>query len=160
MADFLNGQNRHLTLIVVGGVISVLFLKNRNTTHDVDFFNGRLKDDDLRLLHDAVTHVHIHYQQIQKPLGGNQFNNSFATGILSLELHEQLTQEALQQDVDVFHYKGLKLLAASWSLSACCKLDQIEKRARDYDIRDAAYYIHHFIEKHKLTTVTLKQIQD
>ena len=61
-ADFLREIRRELTVIAAGGVASVLFLKSRNTTYDVDFFGAHMNGADLKLLNGAIKHAERRYQ--------------------------------------------------------------------------------------------------
>jgi hypothetical protein len=156
MADFLREKHRELTVIVVGGATSVLFLKSRNTTHDVAFFGVNIRDADLKLLDTAICHAEKQYPEW---LGDNWFNNMTAM-ILEPDTQKSLTEQALKNDEIVFHRKGLKLVAAPWHYSVCGKMARITNgKPRPYDAKDAAEYLDRHIKTHSNRPVALEQIQ-
>ncbi|KAJ9488952.1 hypothetical protein VN97_g4309 [Penicillium thymicola] len=50
VAKYTSAKNQDITLVVVGGIISTIFLKSRPETHDVDFFNDNLPPAALKCL--------------------------------------------------------------------------------------------------------------
>jgi hypothetical protein len=156
MADFLRERRRELTVIVVGGATSVLFLKTRKTTHDIDFFGANVCSADLKLLDAAIHHAE---KRSGRWLGDNWFNNMTAT-ILESDVHQTLTERALKQNEIVFHRKGLRLLAAPWHYAVCGKMARMAKaKRRNYDVDDAAGYLDRHIKTHGNRPVTVEQIE-
>lgn len=42
VAAYVEQKGCHVTVIAIGGAVNTMYLRSRNTTHDVDFFNSRL----------------------------------------------------------------------------------------------------------------------
>jgi hypothetical protein len=57
MAAFLNERNAQLTVIAVGGAVNTIFLRTRNSTHDVDIFGSNLDNAVRMLLDEAMQHA-------------------------------------------------------------------------------------------------------
>jgi hypothetical protein len=63
---------------------------------------------------------------------------------------EALYNEAIKDNIVVFHKTGLTVLAAPWKYSLVAKVEKAGKgMAKPYDINDAAAYLHRLIEVKK-----------
>ncbi|KAL4908228.1 hypothetical protein BDW74DRAFT_98583 [Aspergillus multicolor] len=123
MAVFLHHKHQQFTVIAVGGAISALYLRTWSSTHDVDIL-GSMLDTPARVLLDEATQHAI--QQASTALGSDWFNTENQMW-LSPALHQQLTNEAIAQNVVIFSKPGLRMLAALWAYSSrarskgCCR---------------------------------------
>lgn len=54
MAHYIHSKGANLTVVVVGGAVSILYLRSRGTTHDVDVFGTKLNMQYRVLLDEAV----------------------------------------------------------------------------------------------------------
>lgn len=50
VAKHIHKKNANITIIAVGGAVNTMYLRSRNTTHDVDFFNNNLTAKDFEYL--------------------------------------------------------------------------------------------------------------
>jgi hypothetical protein len=41
VASYIKKKNTHITVIPIGGAVNTIYLKSRETTHDIDFFSTR-----------------------------------------------------------------------------------------------------------------------
>lgn len=147
MARFLNQRKAQLIVVAVGGAVSTIFLRTRNSTHDVDIFGSNL-DHAARVLLDEAMQYAI--QQSQSPLGTDWFNTENQMW-LSPTLHQELTEQAIQQDAVVFNRPGLKVLAAPWEYAFSGKVSRLltgGSQIRPYDLIDAVHYLNRFINQH------------
>lgn len=48
MADFIDSQRQYITIITVGGAVNTLLLRNRQSTHDIDFLGTNINNDQRR----------------------------------------------------------------------------------------------------------------
>lgn len=146
MADFINSQRQSITIVIVGGAVSILLIQNRQSTHDVDFFGTNIDGDQRILLDDAARYAE---RRSQTPLRGEWFDNQTMLW-LPPKIHRKVTQEALEQNEVVFEREGLKVVAAPWKYALCGKMDRLIRpaQAQPYDITDAASYLRQHILKH------------
>ncbi|KAL2370250.1 hypothetical protein RJ035_000616 [Blastomyces gilchristii] len=117
MAEFLSQRKEEMTVTAVGGVVNTLFLHNRMSTHDVDIFGSNLNNNSRVLFDEAMQYA---IRRSSAPLGTDWFNTENQIW-LSPSLHRELTEEAMRQNVVVFHRRGLKVLACTMEL---CLLGQ------------------------------------
>lgn len=143
MADFIDEQRQNITIITIGGAVNTLLLQDRQSTHDVDFFGTNINNDQRILLDEAARYAE---RQSRTPLGGEWFNNQMMLW-LPPNVHQKVTQEALEQNEVVFARKGLKLVVAPWNYALCGKMNRLARpdQIRPYDVIDAASYLHHHI---------------
>lgn len=146
MANYIDSRHQSLTIITVGGAVNTMLLQNRQSTHDVDFFGTNLNNDQRALLDEAARFAE---ENSPTPLGGEWFNNQTMLW-LPPNVHQRVTQEALEQDEVVFEERGLKVIAAPWNFAMCGKMNRLVRggEARPYDLSDAASYLRHHIERH------------
>jgi hypothetical protein len=143
-AGYLHRRNAQLTVIAVGGAINIIFLNTRNSTHDVDIFGSNLDIAARMLLDEAMQYA---IQQSPSPLGTDWMNTENQMW-LSPNLHRELTDEAIQQDVTVFNSPGLRVLAAPWEYAFSGKVQRQltgGNQARPYDLSDAVHYLNRII---------------
>lgn len=147
MASYLNRKNAQITVIAVGGAVNTIFLKTRNSTHDVDIFGSNL-DNSSRMLLDEALHYAI--QQSPSPLGTDWMNTENQMW-LSPTLHRELTNEAIRQNVRVFDRAGLRVLAAPWEYAFSGKISRLltgGSQIRPYDLKDAIHYLSRIVNQH------------
>ncbi|WEW61202.1 hypothetical protein PRK78_006692 [Emydomyces testavorans] len=159
VAEFLHGKSQNVTIIAVGGAVNTIFLRTRNVTHDVDFFNGHISHDAALadLLRQAATNAAA---RSSVPLGGNWLNNSTVL-FMSEALQIELTDAAVAQDEVIFQEPGLRVLAAPWGYAICAKLERMGKsNRREYDLKDAAIYLRRHILKHDNRPVSAAEIEE
>lgn len=111
MADYIDSQHEHITVITVGGAVNTMLLQTRQTTHDVDFFGTNLNNTQRVLLDDAAKYAE---RRSPTPLGGEWLNNQTMLW-LPPDVHRTVTEEALLQNDVVFDKRGLKVIAAPWN---------------------------------------------
>jgi len=157
VAGFVRSRNQHITLLTVGGVINTVYLKTRQTTHDVDFFGTNLDNEQRQLLDQAAQHAE---RLCSIPLGGAWLNNETQLH-MARDVHKDLTQLALEQRDIVFEEPGLTVLAPPWSyafVSKCCRLGT--QYQRSYDATDAAVYLHEISRRNGDMVVSKRLVQD
>jgi hypothetical protein len=131
-----------LTLVVVGGVVSTVLLRTRNSTQDVDFFMEPLSERDARLLGAASQDVS---ERSRNPRFGAGWLNNNTMVFIAGEIRARLARDSLAQDTVVFERPGLKLVAAPWVYQFCAKLDRMAGGGgRGHDVGDAASYLFQF----------------
>lgn len=152
MGSYLVSKGQNLTVIAVGGVVNLLLLRSRQSTHDLDFFGTHLDNHERASLGEAARFAET---QSGKPLGIEWFNNQTQMW-LSPPRHRQLTEQSLQQNEVVFQSSGLKIVAAPWTYALASKTHRIAQdrrgeqnaKARPYDATDAAAYLRKYIRGH------------
>ncbi|KAK2762162.1 hypothetical protein FQN54_001170 [Arachnomyces sp. PD_36] len=159
MARYLHEKNAQLTVIAVGGAVNTIFLRTRESTHDVDIFGSNLSNQDRVLLDDAM-----HYTQQQRTglLGTDWFNTENQMW-MTTDLHRELTNEAVQQNDVVFEEAGLKVLAAPWEYGFSGKISRLMKggeQVRAYDLADAVHYLDLYIRKHGGRPVRVATVEE
>ncbi|KAK2788775.1 hypothetical protein FQN52_006531 [Onygenales sp. PD_12] len=158
MARFLAQKKVELTVIAVGGAVNTLLLRSRPSTHDVDIFGSNLNNDSRILLDEATQYA---IRQSSAPLGTDWFNTENQMW-LSPSLHRELTNEAMRQNVVVFHRPGLRVLAAPWEYAFSGKIARLltgGSQIRPYDLADATHYLHQYISRNGGRPVTLATIE-
>lgn len=81
-------------------------------------------------------------------MGTDWFNNEFVIW-LPINIHHQITHDAMAQYDIVFQRNGLKVIAAPWKFAFCCKLNRLSRSShmnRANDVSDAASYLHRHIQ--------------
>ncbi|KAF2498204.1 hypothetical protein BU16DRAFT_615284 [Lophium mytilinum] len=131
MAQYLNQKRVHLIAVTVGGAVNCLYLRSRQTTHDVDIFGSNL-DTPARILLDQAMQYAI--QQFEGRLGTDWFNTENQMW-MGPNTQKELTELAMRQGAVVFEEPGLRLLAAPW--------DQV----RSYDLDDAVSYLAQLVRR-------------
>ena len=146
MAEFIASQRQSITIVIVGGAVNILFIQNRQSTHDVDFFGTNIDGDQRILLDDAAKYAERRSQTL---LGSEWFDNQTMLW-LPPKIHRKVTQEAFEQNEVVFERKGLKVIAAPWRYVLCGKMGRLVRsaQAQPYDITDAASCLRQHILKH------------
>lgn len=144
MAHYIQQRNTHITAIAIGGAVNTLLLRSRTATHDVDIFGTNLNNQTRFLLDEAMQYA---IQQTQQPLGTDWFNTETQMW-MSPQIHQDLTQRAIQQNIIVFERPGLTLLAAPWNYAFGSKVSRLltgSGNARPYDLADALTYLNEII---------------
>ncbi|KAG6020916.1 hypothetical protein E4U41_002678 [Claviceps citrina] len=136
-----------VTVVAVGGAVNTIYLRSRETTHDVDFFNVYLGSEDVENIilgaRDATKR--------NKSLGEGWFNNRTILFIPN-DQRQALTDEAYAQNEIIFQEPGLTVLAAPWNYAFCCKVDRISGKGSDerkYDLEDAVQYLDRYLRSVK-----------
>jgi hypothetical protein len=146
MAAYLHEKHKQLTVIAVGGAVNTIFLRTRNSTHDVDIFGSNLGNQDRILLDEAMHHAR---EQSTTPLGTDWFNTENQMWMTS-RLHKELTNEAIEQNAVVYNQPGLTVLAAPWEYAFSGKISRLLKggdQVRPYDVSDAVHYLDIYIKQ-------------
>lgn len=126
LATRLSSNRQDLTIIVVGGVRSLLYLGARPSSHDEDPF-GRWAEE-----------------HSEKALVGEWFNPENVMWI-EADLHAKLSEQAVRDDVVVFEQAGLKLLAAPFNFAWSAKMSRLmdeRNLSRECDMSDAVAYLY------------------
>jgi hypothetical protein len=158
-ARHIHEQGQNLTIIAIGGLTNTVLLRNRRTTHDVDFLGANIANYHRRLLGQAAKQAEM---ESSVPLGKQWFNNELEM-VLSSDVRELVTRHALAQNEVVFQAKGLKVIAAPWNFAFIRKtiaISQSRGRDREYDHSDAAAYIHRYVQKQHGQPVTEATIRE
>lgn len=136
---------------------SELGRQNRQSTHDVDFYNHNLRQTDYEIILKAVQYA----KSKDKTLQGEWFNNRTILFIPKAQ-RENLTRQAIAQNEIVFEKPGLKIVAAPWNYAICAKLDRCAGagivQPRPYDYSDAATYLHRYLEIFKLQSIPRSEV--
>ncbi|RMZ89807.1 hypothetical protein DV736_g2977, partial [Chaetothyriales sp. CBS 134916] len=146
MAQYIAERNANITAITVGGAVNTLLIRSRQATHDVDIFGSHLETPTRMLLDSAMQFA---MQQTMELLGTDWFNTETQMW-MSPQVHRDLTQMAIQQNVVVFRQPGLTLLAAPWHYAFLAKIQRVMtggETARPYDLDDAVTYLHEIVNR-------------
>ncbi|CAK3826863.1 Hypothetical predicted protein [Lecanosticta acicola] len=156
-AQYLNERRQNLTLVTVGGAINTMYLRSRQTTHDVDFFGAHLNQRQLQMIDEAMQYAE---RMSSVPLGGAWLNNeSRCTWLRMLGDTSQTVQ--LEQDMVVFKEPGLTVVAAPWSYSFISKSQRLGSQyERPYDLDDAVAYLAEWNRRMGNEVATARMIQD
>jgi hypothetical protein len=160
MAKYIHQQDRELTVPIIGGAVNTLLLRNRRTTHDIDFFRTNIDNNQRRLLGQAASYAE---RQSLSPLGASWFNNENEVTLYDLDVHRKVTREALAQNEIVFQTKGLKVIASPWEFAFCAKVSRFargrRRGARPYDLADAVSYLRRYIQRRRGRPVSTREIK-
>lgn len=146
VSQYIASRGQHLSVIGVGGAVNTLYLRSRATTHDVDVFGSDFGNQSRILLDEAM-----HDAQQHIPALGTDWLNTETQMYMPGPTHDELTQLARQQNVQVYTGQGLTILAAPWEYAFTAKVSRIlvgGVQARPYDLDDAVTYIHEYIQSH------------
>ena len=152
-------SRKSITIIAVGGVVNTISLQSRLSTHDVDWFNSRLPQDDVTLLRKGANYAvqQGSRQGVKYPL---DWINNKTSLFIPAQLREELLAEALQQDYEVFSAPGLRVLAAPWGYALMAKLDRMAGGgAKPYDSTDATTYLRQYILHRRVRNVSFETIE-
>ncbi len=156
MASYITGRRRELSIVVVGGVVSTMLLRTRDSTQDIDFFSEQLSREDAKLLMEASQHVR---QQLTDPRLGSGWFNNMTTFFINSRIRAQLVAEGLAQNAVVFQSPGLTLLAAPWAYQFCAKVHRMAGGGRKgHDAGDAAGYLYQFLTSQNMQTISADEI--
>lgn len=158
VANYTSAKKQDITLVVVGGIINTIFLKNRRETHDVDFFNDNLPPAIVKCLARAAKSA----SKGNPILGQGWLNNRFVF-FVPPHIRHILVNEALGQHEIVFQAPGLTLLAAPWEFLFCTKLHRLSGRgvstATSYDQEDAVHYLERYISLQSTAAVPQRTVR-
>ena len=107
-ADYLNQSGQNATLVTVEGAVNTIYLRTRQTNHDVDFFGSHLSQRQLELIDEAMQYAE---RMSSAPLGGAWLNNEIQLH-MAPDVRQRLTERALEQNVKVFQAAGLTIVVA------------------------------------------------
>ena len=156
-AEFLNQRRQNLTIVTVGGAINTIYLRSRQTTHDVDFFGSHLQQRQLEMIDEAMQYAE---RMSSVPLGGAWLNNETQLH-MAPDARQFITQRALEQNMVVFHAPGLTVVAAPWSYSFISKSRRLGTQyERSYDLDDAVAYLREWIRRIQGGTVSTEMLRD
>lgn len=160
VASYLNKKHANVTIVAVGGAVNTIFLEDRVSTHDVDFYNSLLNKDQYRLLIEGVRHAQSKDGRLV-----DGWLNRRTIFFIPASLRESLTKKAIQQNTVVFSQPGLKVLAAPWEYAFSAKLDRISGAghsplgSKHYDLSDAVAYIHCYLQGRRLDSVRRSEVE-
>ncbi|KAI1986240.1 hypothetical protein LOZ53_004800 [Ophidiomyces ophidiicola] len=159
VAEYLARNRANITVIAVGGAVNTIHLGTRETTHDLDFYNENLRQNDYQLLLQATQHAMKKVPDLQ----AEWFNNHTVLFIPKNQ-RRALTEDALQQGEIVFRQPGLTVLAAPWHYAFCAKLDRLSGRhqthTQPYDVSDAVAYLRRYLEKNSITCIQRSVVEE
>jgi hypothetical protein len=140
-----------ITLLAVGGFVSVTYLHNRPATEDIDYILDPQIQDQKKIqekLHDAIQKV-----AKSKKLSPEWANNNVAQFAVG-DTRVPLFQESLAQNLVLWKGKNLVIYAVKWEWSLARKLKRIGSTNREIDISDAVATLY---ELNKRNGAPLKQ---
>ncbi|KAK4043358.1 hypothetical protein C8A01DRAFT_32484 [Parachaetomium inaequale] len=158
VGDYLVSKKKSVTVVAVGGAVNTIFLKSRDSTQDVDFYNSRLTAADFEHLVNGAKAAGK-----KNPLLASGWLNNHTVFFIPQGQRDTLTDQAFVQNELIFNHPGLKVLAAPWQYAFCCKVDRLSgggiNAARSYDLSDAVVYLHRYLARQKKAGVTLATVQ-
>lgn len=156
VASYLHSKKAQITVIAIGGAVNTIFFQTRRTTHDVDFFNQNLTKSDGQLIQAASQ-----YAQSQNGNLQSEWLNNRTIIFIPKDQRKRLTQDAILQNEVVFDAPGLQVLAAPWNYAFSAKLDRIagSSGSTQYDISDAADYLHRYLTIHHIASIKQSEVQ-
>lgn len=157
VANYLHRKKAQMTVFAIGSAVNTIFFQTRQTTHDVDFFNQNLTKSDGQLIQ-AVSR----YAQSKNGSLQSEWLNNRTIIFIPKDQRERLTQDAILQNEVIFDAPGLQVLAAPWNYAFFAKLDRIagSSGSTQYDIFDAADYLHRYLTIHHLATIKQSEVQE
>lgn len=160
MASYLAEKGITAHIITVGGAVNTLYLRSRQSTHDVDFFLADPSSQEHHAIHEAARHAN---RQTNGRLGGEWFNNSTQL-FMAQGIQQTLASRALEQNIVVYEHVdrhgGLRLYAAPWAYAFCGKLNRLcDSNPRPYDLEDAIQYLRQHLETEGRQTVSAHRIR-
>lgn len=159
MASHLQQHGVMVNAVAVGGAVNTMYLKSRQTTHDVDFFLRNPSAPEHNMIHQAARHAN---RQLGGSLGADWFNNTTQI-MMGRRVQEDLATAAFKQNTIIFQSGdqkgGLRIYAAPWSYAFCGKLNRLcEERPRPYDLADAVVYLHEHLRSRNRQSVSAKEV--
>lgn len=156
MASFLDQRGVRAQLATVGGAVNTLYLRSRQSTHDIDFFLNESKSSLHHVLHEAARFAN---RQRSGRLGAEWFNNATQL-FMPAKLQQQLFDAAVEQGAKVYDRGGLTVYAGPWPYALCGKLNRLsDADSRTYDLADATVYLHEYFRTSRRSNVGVRQIQ-
>ncbi|KAL4723649.1 hypothetical protein ACLX1H_009291 [Fusarium chlamydosporum] len=147
--------------VAVDGAVNTLYLRSRESTHDVEFLlnDTTLKESDV--LSNAASFAN---SQAQGRLGEAWLNSSMQL-FLPHNVQTSLIQEAKRQNEIVFEHQGtnggLRVYAAPWSFALCSKLNHsCDHHNRTEDMDDAVAYLYRYLSTTGQDYIIAQQIKD
>ena len=133
-------NNRPIVTYALGGFVSVTYIHNRPTTHDIDFILAPTANHDkiLEKLRAAISRVANRHN-----LAEDWMNNS-AEGYAYQHLKNDLFGRAVNQNVVLFSGRNLIIYAAPWDWALARKLQILSSLPRpgQKDLSDAVAYLY------------------
>ncbi|KAK4212685.1 hypothetical protein QBC37DRAFT_287514 [Rhypophila decipiens] len=158
VSTFLAKHGRRIEVVAVGGAVNTLFLHTREKTHDIDIFSSEL-DKPSRILLDEAAHD----AQKRIPALGTDWLNTETEMWMTGPAENDLTHAAAEQNVRLYEGQGLIVYLAPWDYAFTGKVHRIQTgggNVRDYDLADAAHYMHQYILAHSNRPVKAGMIQE
>ncbi|AEO71566.1 uncharacterized protein THITE_2058890, partial [Thermothielavioides terrestris NRRL 8126] len=159
VAAYITKKGGNVTVIAIGGAINTIYLRSRQTTHDVDFFNNYLTADDFKHLIQGAREAAKRNPELEE----SWFNNRTIL-FIPKDQRQTLTDQAFAQREVIFRQGGLTVLAAPWQYAFCCKLDRLAGSglhgARSYDLDDAVQYLRRYLVKAGQTQVSYTTVRE
>ncbi|KAM0555149.1 hypothetical protein ACHAPJ_006501 [Fusarium lateritium] len=145
MAEYLNECGVSIDCVAVDGAVNTVYLRTRESTHDVEFLVNDPASKDNATLSNAARFANT---KAQEKLGDGWFTNSMQL-FMPRSAQTALVQEAKKQNELVFEHQGtnggLRVYAAPWSFALCSKLNRLCDIDRSHDMDDAVAYLHRYL---------------
>jgi hypothetical protein len=107
MGQYLDQRGVNATVVTVGGAVNTVYLQSRRSTHDVDFFLATPTVAEHTVIHEAARSAARSERSQRGEIGANWFNNATQL-LMGRDIQARLAQSALQQNVIVHQYRGLR----------------------------------------------------
>ncbi|PGH21610.1 hypothetical protein AJ80_03043 [Polytolypa hystricis UAMH7299] len=142
-ARHLEKQKTPAIIIAFDGAVDTLYFRTRETTTDLGFLSIASREQQ-QVLEAASA---LAEKDPKSPLERNWLNSE--QDRIPQALHTELIQEAMAQQIVVYHHPCLQVLAGPWLYSFCVRVDRLVTRThRSYDLSDAVDHLHQYIELH------------
>lgn len=147
MAEYLDEQGVEANMVTIDGAIDTLYLRSRETAHNVDFFLDDPASKDYTPLKNAANFAD---SRVQGRLGQDWLSNS-AQLFMPRDVQTHLVRDAFVQNEVIFEQTtsrgGLRVYAAPWSYAICEKLDRLgDINPQHHDMDDAVLYLRRYLD--------------
>ncbi|CAF3519477.1 hypothetical protein SNK03_003760 [Fusarium graminearum] len=161
IAEYLNEYGVSIDCVAVDGAVNTLYLRSRESTHDVELLLNDPSSKESILLTNAASFAN---SQAQGRLGETWLNSSMQL-FLPRNVQTSLVQEAKTQNEIVFEHQGtnggLRVYAAPWSFALCSKLNHaFDHHNRTEDMDDAVDYLYRYLNITGQDYIMAQQIKD
>lgn len=138
----LQKKRTKLVIVAVGGVINTLYLRSRETTHDVDFFSRTLEYEELQLLTEATI-------QAASAIGAvsTQWLNNQTSVFMTQPTRLRLVEGAISNNEVIFRAGGITVLAPPWRYAISIEFISPPPILRNLERTDAVQYLHRLTQK-------------
>ncbi|RBR23883.1 uncharacterized protein FIESC28_03352 [Fusarium coffeatum] len=161
MAEYLNEYGVSVECVAVDGAVNTLYLRSRESTHDVELLLNDPASKESDILSNAASFANT---SAQGSLGESWLNSSMQL-FLPRYVQTSLFEEAKKQNEIVFEHQGtnggLKVYAAPWSYALCSKLNHsCDNHNRSEGMDDAVDYLYRYLYITGQDYIIAQQIED